>query len=61
MENNLLGLSNIKNSLVFVNFEAGWHVDLPLGGLLADVSDHNRLLGLIFDGDKAKVKLVGEV
>lgn len=61
MEHYLLSVANIQNSLSFVNFEADWHVDLPLGGLLADISDHHGLLGLVFDGDESKVELVWEV
>ena len=60
-EDNLRDLSYLQDALALADAEIVWHCNLPLGGLLADVADDDGLLGLILDGNEAKVKLVGEV
>ena len=61
VKHDLLGLANIQNSFLFVDFEATWDVNLPLRSLLSDVADHHGLLGLELDRHEAKVELVWEI
>ena len=42
-------LADFENSFTLTYFEAVWDSDLPLGGLLSNVSDHDGLLSLELD------------
>ena len=61
VENHLSNLAYLQDALALVDSVVRRHCYLPFGGLLADVTDNDWLLGLVLDGDQAKVKLVGEV
>ena len=61
VEHDLRYFTHLKNALALADAEIGRDRDLPLGGLLTDVTDDDGLLGLILDGDQAEVELVGEV
>jgi hypothetical protein len=54
-------LADFEDAFVLADAEVVRHGNLPLGGLLTDVSDDDWLLSLVLDRHKAEVKLVGEV
>lgn len=61
VEYQLFNLSNLQNTLTFANLEAGWGLNLPLGGFFADVSKYDRFFVVVLDGYEAEVKLIWEV
>ena len=60
-EDQLLALANLEDSLVFAEVKACRCLDLPLGGLLAHIPDHDWLLRDVFHGYLAEIKNVREV
>ena len=61
VEDQLLNLSNLKDAFGLADWETWWSLYLPLGGLLADVSEDDRFFVVVLYGHQTEVKLVWEV
>lgn len=57
----LLGLAYLKDAFIFVEPEVRRHSDVPLGGLLSDVSNHDGFFSFELDRDEAEIQLIWEI
>ena len=60
-KNELFRFSDLQNSFVLAKFEALWDLNLPLGGFLADVSNHDWFLGVVLDWNLSEIQNIWEV
>lgn len=61
VEDKLLNFADFEDAFAFVDLEARGHIDLPLCGALADVSENDGFFIVEFNGHEAEVQDVGEV
>lgn len=61
VEDKLLNLADFEDAFTLVDLEARGHIDLPLCGTLANVSENDGFFIVEFNGYEAEVQDVGEV
>lgn len=49
VENELLNLANLEEAFALAHLEAGWRLDLPLGGLFTNVSENDWFLVVVLN------------